>query len=387
MNGVKKMKEKLQFNKNGKFKILVFGDMHVKHTLDTPLLQAKENDSRKFMERAVDKLSPDLVILMGDNFSADSKEEYREVFLRATEPIRKRQIPLAYVNGNHDHDLTGRVSVEEIQEVFSEYDKCVAFDDTPDIDNSTNYYRKIYSSDGRKPLFNLWFIDSNNLCEDKNISNYDWVHDDQIEWYEKRALEMTKENGGVPLPSMLFQHIPVPEEYQLLRIAKKFEKPVAVQGNSFMKNNYYVLREGVKGYLGEGPCTPDYNNGQFDSWKKTGDVIAAFFGHDHMNDFEGEVDGILLAQNKLSGFFPYTDGCRCSVRQIVLNEEHPKDYKTSLFRFKEFLLKSESLGPIESRITDRQSVNLTKIRNGAIVLGATALAVIATKGYKKKGKK
>ena len=56
--------------------------------------------------------------------------------------------------------------------------------------------------------------------------------------------------------------------------------------------------------LGEGPCPPDVNNGQFTSWVKTGDVIGAVFGHDHINDFVGDVDGIKLIQTRERAFRP-----------------------------------------------------------------------------------
>ena len=80
-----------------------------------------------------------------------------------------------------------------------------------------------------------------------------------------------------------------------------------VYGQNGHKGRFYTLdkKTGVKGYMGEAPCPPDHNGGEVDSWLKTGDIFAAFFGHDHMNDFVGEVDGILLGQTKCSGFHIY----------------------------------------------------------------------------------
>lgn len=368
------MNKPLRFSKDGKFKIMICGDPHVKANLDTDLLIRKDIDTRALMDAALEETNPDLVVIMGDIISADNIDDYRECFMHYTEAIRERNIPLAYVNGNHDHDLEKIISVDEILSVFSEYENSLAFDDTPEIENSVNYYANILSSEDDTPKYNLWFIDSNNLCDNREISVYDWVHTDQIEWYEKKAEEMKEKNSSKPLPSMLFQHIPVPEVYEFLRVAKPWEIPFAVKGHGIWSDKYYVLKDGIKGYLGEGPCSPCFNNGQFASWKKTGDIVGAFFGHDHMNDFEGYVDGIYLAQNKLSGLFAYTDGCRSGVRLVTLNENDPYIFDSEMIRFKELGLTPSSLGPIRSWMNDRTSENLTKVRNVALVAGGVLAA-------------
>ncbi len=380
------MEKALRFSKDGKFKILILGDPHVKSKLDSNLMIRKDIDTCALTEAALDKTNPDLVVIMGDIISADTKEEYRKCFLHYTRPIRERKIPLAYVNGNHDHDLKDKISVDEILSVFREYENCVAFNATPEEKDRVNYFVNILSSKDDEPKFNLWFMDSNNLCEKREISVYDWVDTEQIEWYEKTAEEFKNLNDGKPLESMLFQHIPVPEVYEFLRPAKAWEIPFAVKGHGIWDDKYYVLKDGIKGYLGEGPCPPCFNNGQFESWKKTGDIIGAFFGHDHMNDFEGYVDGIYMAQNKLAGLFAYTDGCRCGVRLVTIDENNPRDFKSEMIRFKELGLTPSSLGPIQSRMSDRTSVNLTKARNILLAVGGIAAVGIITNKIKKSRK-
>lgn len=373
------MKTPLRFSKDGKFKIMICGDPHVKANLDTNLLKRKDIDTRALLEAAIEKTNPDLVVIMGDIITADNREEYLRCFKHYMEAVISRNIPLAYVNGNHDHDREDKFHVNDILSVFNEYESCIAFNGTPEIDRSINYYANILSSKDDTPKYNLWFIDSNNLCDNKGISHYDWVHTDQIEWYEKKAEEMKEKNGGKPLPSMLFQHIPVPEVYEFLRPAKVWERPFAVPGHGIWSDKYYVLKEGIKGYLGEGPCSPCFNNGQFASWKKTGDIVGAFFGHDHMNDFEGYVDGIYLAQNKLSGFFPYTDGCRTGVRLVTLDENNPASFDSEMIYFKQLGLTPSSLGPIRSWMNDRTSENLTKVRNAALIAGGVFAVGYITK--------
>ena len=130
----------------------------------------------------------------------------------------------------------------------------------------------------------------------------------------------------------------------------------------------------MEGYLGEGPCTPCVNSGQFAAWKEIGDVIGAFFGHDHMNDFAGYVDGIMLAQCKAAGFRPYTDGCRSGVRLITIDEEHPEQINTRMYQYKQFGLKSKSLSPYRQHVTDRQDA---KIKVAGTVIGTAAAITTA----------
>ena len=71
------MKTPLRFSKDGKFKIMICGDPHVKANLDTNLLKRKDIDTRALLEAAIEKTNPDLVVIMGDIITADNREEYR----------------------------------------------------------------------------------------------------------------------------------------------------------------------------------------------------------------------------------------------------------------------------------------------------------------------
>lgn len=94
-------------------------------------------------------------------------------------------------------------------------------------------------------------------------------------------------------------------------------------------------------------------------------MLGAFFGHDHLNDFSGYVDGIYLAQHKTAGFRAYTDGCRSCVRLLTLDENDLGSFEQELRHFKEFGLECECLGPIFKRISDRQSTNMHNCGKGS----------------------
>ena len=99
---------KLRFDLNGKFKIMVVGDIHEKYRIDE-----KSEDFLRLINRALDELQPDLAILMGDivsNGAYDSQgnrydstvEKLRIPIFRVVERFKKRNFPPALVFGNHD---------------------------------------------------------------------------------------------------------------------------------------------------------------------------------------------------------------------------------------------------------------------------------------------
>ena len=57
------------------------------------------------------------------------------------------------------------------------------------------------------------------------------------------------------------------------------------------------------GTLGEAPCPagPE-RGGEFAAWKQGGDIVAGFFGHDHVNDFIIPYEGIDLINTNSTGF-------------------------------------------------------------------------------------
>ncbi len=365
--------------KNGKFKIMIAGDLHESYNEKGSEKQLKSSDSSKLMLRAISELKPDLVVFAGDIVRSDEEATMRSVIARITYPLAAHDVPLAIVFGNHDRECA--IPLERQLEIYkNEHELFYTYDAKPELTGCGNCNILVKDSKGEKDILNLWMIDSNNLAENQGLSYYDWVHEDQIQWYKETANQLKEQNGGEAIPALWFMHIPVCEEYELLRKAKPYEIPDSVKGHGDWSKNYYVLKEGVEGYLGEGPCCSCINSGVFDAWKETGDVMGAFFGHDHMYDFAGYHDGILLAQCKTAGFKVYTDGCRAGVRLVTIDENNVNDIQTRMYHFKQFGLKSESLGPVQRNFSDRQVI---KIKTASWLAGGLAATVAASKIVKK----
>ena len=311
--------------KDGKFRILVFADPQddvnpCEETLD-------------LMYASIEAAKPDLVVFTGDNIHGPSpvlygsKKRVEKAIRQIMEPVTSQNIPFAIVYGNHDDE--GKVSKQFQMAVYNSMPGCLASEGEA-MTGCGNYNLPIKSSDGAKNVFNLWFIDSGTYDEENG--GYAHVAEDQLAWYKKTSDALKAENGGEPMPSLLFQHIPVPEIYELLK-----EVPKGTDGAVKKDGKYYVLNTDIaSGHLDEGPCPAKVNGGEFDAWKQQGDIKAAFFGHDHNNDFCGTYDGIDMVHTSGVGFYIYGNGPLHGSRVIDI-DENTLDYSTYMMYYNDLV--------------------------------------------------
>lgn len=89
-------KGKLRFNKDGKFKIVQFIDIHA-------VPEKGETDhAYDFMNKILDIEKPDFVMYTGDVVVSDDNPEM--IWEKVTDISASRNIPFAVVLGNHDSD-------------------------------------------------------------------------------------------------------------------------------------------------------------------------------------------------------------------------------------------------------------------------------------------
>lgn len=296
--------------KNGKFTLLQVSDPQD--------LQFVRPTMTRMLEKAYDRVSPDLVVLTGDNILGNhlrdarfgsrivikTKEGENKAMRKAIDnvlaPIEKRAIPFAMIYGNHDD--RNEHTKEEQAAIYKEYPHCVGlFDETaPDCDT---YNIPIYSENGEKISFNIYMMDS--AWYDKKLDKcFEEVKPEAVEWYKRKSAELSAQNGGKPVPSVLFQHIPLKEELEFVEECR-FGDVRAVPGDREHEGRFYRLKSGIEGQMLEYPSTVKSDGGLFEAAKKCGDIKAFIFGHDHPNCFEGEVDGIKIIQTSCASFRCY----------------------------------------------------------------------------------
>ena len=315
----------LRFNKDGKFKIMQISDTQ---DIDVP-----REATIMFMEKALDAEKPDLVVFTGDQLAGgkiDTAEGVYAGIKAILQPVVDRGIPFTVVFGNHDNDDGCPVSRDEQFAYYQTFPGCLAYDAVPEMYGTGTHNLPIYASEGSETKFNLWMIDSNDY--DRVNGGYDYVHQDQIDWYEKTSKALEEKEGHL-VPSIAFQHIIVPEVAELL-VDSPFSGENAISKVINGENKLLMLKPGkASGILLEFPCPSNTNSGEFASWKERGDVIAASFGHDHINTFIGNVDGIDLVMCPGVTFQSYGRYITRAVRIFELDENDPWSYDTHLYKF------------------------------------------------------
>ena len=320
----------LKFAADGTFKIIQLSDLQ-----DNAFANPAVAD---YLTKIISEEEPDLIVLTGDNISGRATEDLpKGLAMSLTKKaidsfmsvFEKADVPVAAVFGNHDAE--GEASKEEMMQIYQTYSCFVGYDEATrgeDLYGCGTYNLPVLSSDGKKVAYNLWMFDSNMYNSEKG--GYDHIHEDQIEWYINKSNELKKDNGGVPVPSMAFQHIIVNEIFDALTEVEKGTK-----GAVEKDGKYYVLPKGAKGQLNETPCPGTEDSQQFEAMLSQGDVKAMFFGHDHKNTFEINYNGIDLVNSPASGYGSYGNKETRGVRVITINENGTSKYETKVINYYE----------------------------------------------------
>lgn len=324
----------LRFNDDGKFKIMIFSDIHEGGT-------GGGEACLKIMNEAIDKCNPDLVVYLGDNSIADSLEEHREIISRITEPVRKRNIPFASVFGNHDAQ-SENVTKEALLEIYREFG-CLSYDGGDNLYGCGNFNLPVLSSSSDDVKFNLWFFDSGSDNPDKEVGGYDYIREDQIEWYKNTALLLKEQSDGEAVPALAFQHIAVPEIYD--KMFTELPLPVGEGTLNGYNGKVYSRVPKFSGYEGiafEQIGSPYCRTQQLPTMREVGDVMAVFSGHDHVNSFRVDLDGIDWVSVPTVHNKNYSNDCLRGAGLITLDEKNAKSYEYTVVRACDLVFEKDS---------------------------------------------
>ena len=342
----------LKFNDNGKFKIMQIND-----TQDTDKMNKR---TENFIRKAVAQEKPDLVVIPGDVcndiFIGANASRVKTSLRNLASLLNELQVPFAYTPGNHDHDKDDMVSTKEQMEVFDEFEYNIWNKEDKNVDPGT-YNIPVMSSDGSKMALNVYMIDSQN--KDGLANGYTGCYPETTAWYKQKSDELKAANGGEVVPSVVFQHVPVKEIYQCLEQTTVKEANNAI----FSLNDYQWYKEKpeymftdatrmkkIDNYVGEAPCSEvfDTKSGEYAAWLEKGDVIGAFFAHDHVNHFIMETDEhIIMGYNGGTGFAAYGRGAHRSIRVYEFNENDVKNYTIDSVYYDEITGDNVKIVPID----------------------------------------
>ena len=274
---------------DGDFKILHLTDIHIGGSLYT---YQKDMKALRACFAEIEHAKPDLVIVTGDmcfplgimsmNLNNSAPVQQFAAFMRNT------GIPWAFTYGNHDTEAMSTLNKRELNEVY----KSLSYKTSgnllypyvqPGITGRNNQLIELRNTDGTLNP-GLFLIDSN-AYTGEGINVYDFIHDDQVDWYADEVRRMNEEAGHT-VDSMVFFHIPL-QQY-------KTATELYIEGS-----------DEVTYYFGENPgdhggitndlvCCSEYPSKLFDTAVELGSTTAMFCGHDHYNNASIEYQGIRL---------------------------------------------------------------------------------------------
>ena len=336
--------KKLKFSSDGTFRIMQIADFQ-----DTDTTNA---DSLAFLDKALQKYKPDLVVFSGDQIrdgiSGATVERLKTALYNQLKPLEDKGIPFIFTFGNHDRDYISIFPMEEQAAYYRSFSNCYANADG--IDGGT-YNTVIYKKDGKTPALNIYMMDTQHWNGRGDTSG---VTPEQVQWYIDTSNSLKKLNGGNVIPSLVFQHIPVKETYQLLKIVPS-DTPGAIKGK--FTSDYYILDEnadwlGDRNVMREVPASehPSKTTGQYEAWLQQGDIIGAYFGHDHINTFVGRTaEGIILGYCGGFGFATYGDPGERYAAIYVFNENDIENYTRSTVYYTETITYEPPAEPEEPK--------------------------------------
>ncbi len=267
------------------FRILHLTDIHLGGSLYS---YRKDLKALKAVYAEIEHTRPDLVVVTGDmsfplgvmslSFNNSAPVGQFAAFMRNVD------IPWAFTYGNHDAEGLATLSEGDLNELY----KSLSYKTSgnllypyvqPGITGRNNQLIEIRNPDGT--LNQALFLIDSNAYTGEGLNAYDYIHDDQVEWYEGEIRRLSEEEGDT-VSSMAFFHIPL-QEY---RTAWELYEAGSDEVTWFFGENNERTADKV--------CCSDYPSRLFDAMVSLGSTKAVFCGHDHYNNMSLEYRGIRL---------------------------------------------------------------------------------------------
>lgn len=270
---------------NQDFKILQLTDIHLGGSIFSFF---KDQKALEAVYKLIKYSKPDLIIVTGDltfplGFLSFSINNHTPVMQFASF-MRNIGIPWAFTYGNHDTEAIATYNAEDLNQLYESLSyktsKNFLYPYTqPNISGRSNQLIEIRNSD--HSLNQAIFLIDSNAYTGEGINKYDYIHDDQVEWYEKNIKKLEAEEKK-SVSSLVFFHIPLQQYKTAYELYEQGSKEV----------RYYFGSNDEK--MIDKVCASEYPSKMFDKAKELGSTKAFFCGHDHYNNMSLEYQGIRL---------------------------------------------------------------------------------------------
>ena len=258
-----------QYGPDGTFKVLQLTDTH--YITGDP----RSERALRCVEEMLDTEKPDLVIHTGDIvFGRPDLQSALDIL----QPIVDRKVPFAVALGNHDSQFGS--TREEMYEAIRNLPCCVNLPPKDGVYGCSNDVITLSGTSGVDRVLYLFdSMDAVILKGEEEIHCYDYIRFSQLAWYRFHSEHFTKENGGTPVPSLAFFHIPLCEVTEGLASGGRI----------------------LCGTNGEPPCPSRLNSGLLAQMREMGDIQAIVTGHDHDCDYVLDYGRMYYIYGRYSG--------------------------------------------------------------------------------------
>ena len=218
----------------------------------------------------VEREAPDLVVHTGDFVNNDSAGK---VEWTALEMMNGLAAPWTLCFGNHDYPVNRGEGARDLAEIHD----CIAhgLQGHVESDGVRHYCWRydLHAGDAERPAATLVFFQVGYALGDRRVSPA------QLAWFNAQMVADAARGSDCPIT--VFVHIPLRE--------------------------YHTLhdRGPVEGAKGENVCFDSDTGESFAAFAASARVVAVFCGHDHVNDYHGQWEGVDLVYGRVSGWGGY----------------------------------------------------------------------------------
>lgn len=273
----------------GDFTVMDITDIHMGCS---PYTVKEDKQAMLAIHKLADEIKPDLIIVTGDciysapTMGSLSSANSQRNFAAFMETLG---IPWTVAFGNHESEVYAFAGREKMGKILEDdkYENCVFVSGDDEITGVGNQVIIVRNGDEQKSVNQvLMLLDSNDYTG--VISNYDSIHQDQIDWYKAQiqSIAAAEDKTVREISSMAFFHIPVTEY-----------------------DTAYEEGEVPFGEKNERVCHPADTDSDvfFTQMEEFGSIRAMFAGHDHTNNYCAKYKGILLVYSLSIDYVAYKD--------------------------------------------------------------------------------
>ncbi|MFO0916951.1 MAG: metallophosphoesterase [Planctomycetaceae bacterium] len=226
--------------------------------------------TEKMLRGIVEREQPDLIIHTGDFVNNDSAKPVEWTGMDIMNGLKR---PWALCFGNHDYPVKnaeGSLPLDDIRQKMEQ-----GFQGFIDAPTGRHYcYRyDLLDKDNAPPRASLFFFQVGYAQGDRRIS------DPQLEWFRNQMKQDAERQ--IDSPITVFVHIPLREYRDLYESGR------------------------ADGKKAEDVCFDSDEGQSFKDFHASRRVVGVFCGHDHVNNYHGDWQGIDLVYGRNSGWGAY----------------------------------------------------------------------------------